>query len=143
MNHAPTFVLVGHCWADRIGLRSAVKRAVRSARIERADDLPALRNYLGSGAVLLINRVLGGGFDPGSGVELIRLLAETGDAERAILISNHGDAQDEAVAAGAQPGFGKSQLRDQATEQLLRQAATCVSRSAPARPYTGEARAER
>ncbi len=123
MSDAPTFVLVGHCWADRIGLRSAVKRAVRSARIERADDLPALRNHLGSGAVLLINRVLGGGFDTGSGVELIRLLAETGDAESAILISNHANAQDEAAAAGAQPGFGKSQLRDQATEQLLRQAA--------------------
>ena len=127
MSHAPMFVLVGHCWADRIGLRSAVKRAVAGARIERAQDFPALRSHLGSGPVLLINRVLGGGFDTGSGVELIRLLAETGDAEKAILISNHADAQDEAVAAGAQSGFGKSQLRDQATEQLLRQAAGLVA----------------
>ena len=39
-----------------------------------------------------------------------------------MLISNLADAQAEAVAAGAQTGFGKSQLRDQATEQLLRQA---------------------
>ncbi len=123
MSHTPTFVLVGHCWADRIGLRSAVKRAVRGARIERAEDLSALRSHLGSGAVLLINRVLGGGFDTGNGVELIQLLAETGDAGSAILISNHPDAQDEAVAAGAQPGFGKSQLRDPATEALIRQAA--------------------
>ncbi|MEE8458422.1 MAG: hypothetical protein V3S08_01035 [Phycisphaerales bacterium] len=123
MSHEPTFVLVGHCWADRIGLRSAVKRAVRGARIERAQDLPALRSHLGDGAVLLINRVLGGGFDTGSGVELIQLLAETGDAGSAILISNHADAQDQAVAAGAQPGFGKSQLRDQSTEAMLRQAA--------------------
>ncbi len=123
MSDAPTFVLVGHCWADRIGLRSAVKRAVRGARIERADDLPALRSRLGRGDVLLINRVLGDGFETGSGVELIRLLAETGDAESAMLISDHANAQDEAVAAGAQTGFGKSQLRDQATAQLLRHAA--------------------
>ena len=123
MSDAPTFVLVGHCWADRIGLRSAVKRAVRGARIERADDTPALRSRLGRRDVLLINRVLGDGFETGSGVELIRLLAETGDAESAMLISDHADAQDEAVAAGAQTGFGKSQLRDQATAQLLRHAA--------------------
>ena len=123
MTHKPTFVLVGHCWADRMGLRSAVKRAVQGAHIERAEDLSALRSHLGSGAVLLINRVLGGGFETDSGVELIRLLAETGDADSAILITNYPDAQDEAVAAGAQPGFGKSQLRDPATEQLLRHAA--------------------
>ena len=123
MSHAPTFVLVGHCWADRIGLRSAVKRAVRGARIERAEDLSALRSHLGGGAVLLINRVLGGGFDTGDGVELIRQLAETGDAESAILISDYPDAQEQAAAAGALPGFGKSQLRDSATEALLRQAA--------------------
>ncbi len=124
MSHAPTFVLVGHCWADRIGLRSAVKRAVRGARIERADDMPMLRAHLAGGAVLLINRVLGGGFDTDSGVELIRLLAETGDADSAMLVSNHTDAQGEAVAAGARIGFGKSQLRDRATEQLLRHAAS-------------------
>jgi len=127
MSNTPTFVLVGHCWADRMGLRSAVKRAVRGARIERADDLSALRSHLGSGAVLLINRVLGGGFDTDNGVDLIRQLAETGDAESAILISNYPESQDEAVAAGAQPGFGKSQLRDQATGQLLRQAAGLVA----------------
>lgn len=123
MSHAPTFALVGHCWSDRIALRSAVKRAVPGARIERADDMPAVRTHLDRGAVLLINRVLGGGFDTGSGVELIRLLAETGDAESAMLISNHTDSQAEAAALGAQPGFGKSQLREPATEQLIRRAA--------------------
>jgi hypothetical protein len=127
MSQMPTFVLVGHCWADRMGLRSVVKRAVRGARIERADDLSALRSYLGGGAVLLINRELGGGFDTGNGVELIRQLAETGDAESAILISNYPDAQEQAAAAGALPGFGKSQLRDPATEQLLRRAAGLVA----------------
>ncbi len=138
MSHAPTFVLVGHCWADRIGLKSAVKRAVRGARVEKADTMAALQTYLDGGVVLLVNRVLGGGFRTGNGVELIRDLARDGNTMSAILISNHADAQAEAEAAGALPGFGKSQLGDSAVADLLCRAAEAtvtVSRSAPGHPY--------
>ena len=117
------FVLVGHCWADRFGLKAAVKRAVPGARIEKANDMGTLRAHLDSGTVLLVNRVLDGGFETDSGVELIRLLAGTGDLPAAILISNHLDAQADAEAAGALPGFGKSQLGDEAALDLIRRAA--------------------
>ena len=36
-----------------------------------------------------------------------------------ILISNYDDAQAEAVAAGAEPGFGKAQLSAPATREIL------------------------
>ena len=123
MTDGAIFVLVGHCWADRFGLKAAVKRAVPGARIEKANDMNALRANLDAGAVLLVNRVLDGRFETGSGVELIQLLAGTGDLPAAILISNHDDAQADAEAAGALPGFGKSQLGDEAAINLLRRAA--------------------
>ena len=127
MSHGPTFVLVGHCWADRIGLKSAVKRAVRGARFEKADTMAVLQTHLDAGAVLLVNRVLGGGFGTGNGVELIRDLARDGITSPMILVSNHADAQAEAVAAGALPGFGKSQLGDSAVADLLGSAAEAAA----------------
>ena len=123
MTDGAVFVLVGHCWADRLGLKSAVKRAVPGARVEKANDMRALRAHLDRDAVLLVNRVLDGGFETGSGVDLIRHLAATGDAPAAVLISDHADAQVDAEVAGALPGFGKSQLRDETALDRLRRAA--------------------
>ena len=131
MSHGPTFVLVGHCWADRIGLRSAVKRAVPGARVERANTMSALRKHLDGGAVVLVNRVLGGGFRTGNGVDLIQDLAREENPPAMILISNHADAQAEAQAAGALPGFGKSQLGDSAIADLLGGAADATVPSTP------------
>jgi hypothetical protein len=98
-----TFVLVGHCWADRMSLKSAIRRAVPGAVIARAHDMSALREHLDSDAVLLVNRELDGRFDTGDGVELI--------------------PQADAVAAGARPGFGKAQLHDDLTVRRLREVA--------------------
>jgi hypothetical protein len=117
-----TFVLIGHCWADRMSLKSAIRRAVPGAAIARAHDMAALREHLDTGAVLLVNRVLGGRFETPDGVELIRSLSGGDDPPRAILVSDNAEAQAEAVAAGARPGFGKSRLRDELTVQRLREA---------------------
>lgn len=127
MSHKTTFVLVGHCWADRMGLKSAVKRAVRGARLERADTMAAVKAHLDGGTVLLVNRVLGGGFGTGDGVELIRELARDGNTSPMILVSNYADAQSEAVAAGALPGFGKSELGDSAVADRLCSAAEAAA----------------
>jgi hypothetical protein len=118
-----TFVLVGHCWADRMSLKSAIRRAVPGAVIAGAHDMSALREHLDSGAVLLVNRVLDGRFDADDGVELIRELNAGDDPPRALLVSNHTDAQADAVAAGARPGFGKTQLHDDLTVRRLREVA--------------------
>ena len=123
MSAEKTFVLVGHCWADRMSLKSAIRRAVPGAVIARVHDMSALREHLDSGAVLLVNRVLGGRFEAGDGVELIRKLNAGDDPPRALLVSDHADAQADAVAAGARPGFGKAQLHDDLTVRRLREAA--------------------
>jgi CheY-like chemotaxis protein len=61
-------------------------------------------------ALVLVNRV----FDAGgsSGLDLIRQIKADEELRRVpvMLVSNHDDAQAEAVEAGAAPGFGKAQL---------------------------------
>jgi CheY-like chemotaxis protein len=61
-------------------------------------------------ALVLVNRVLDA--DGSSGLDLIRQIKadEQLRAMPVMLVSNHDDAQAEAVEAGAAPGFGKAQL---------------------------------
>jgi len=118
--HVPTFVLVGHCGADSYSIANAVKRAVPEAEIAHAADLATARKHAESGAILLVNRVLDTGFGTDSGVELIAALANREPRPTLALVSNFVDAQQAAVAAGAQPGFGKSDLGFPKTTELLR-----------------------
>lgn len=129
MASATTFVLVGHCGADSYSLTHAVSRAVPGAKVISADDAASLDRALASPAVLLVNRVLDGHFATGSGVDLIATLASRNPKPTMLLISNYADAQAAAVAAGAAPGFGKSQLGLPATVDLLRTLASSVSES--------------
>lgn len=119
----PTFILIGHCGADRHLLKNAINRAVPGSTIEFAADHATLRQHLDSAPILLINRVLDGGFETDSGVELISTLAKSEPKARMLLISNHDDAQQQAVAAGALPGFGKRDVNSPRTAELLRSAA--------------------
>jgi hypothetical protein len=73
--------------------------------------------------LLLVNRVLEPGFDTESGVELIPLLRKKYPAARLLLVSNYPDAQAQAVAAGALPGFGKKDIGTPALTVLLQEAA--------------------
>ncbi len=120
MKAAATFVLVGHCGADSYGLSRAVSRAVKDAAVVSADNEQTLARHIEGGGVLLINRVLDGGFATESGVDLIASLAAHEPKPAMILISNYADAQDAAVAAGAQRGFGKSELGSPRVDQLLK-----------------------
>ncbi|MEM7228197.1 MAG: hypothetical protein AAF432_05200 [Planctomycetota bacterium] len=119
--------LVGHCGPDTFMLRSAITRAVPDAAIELVNDGDALQDHISRGAVLLVNRELDGHFSTRSGIELIAIVAEQHPASVAMLVSNFEDAQADAVAAGALPGFGKSQLYDELTTERLRSAAMSAS----------------
>lgn len=119
-------VLVGHCGPDAHMLRSAISRAVPHVTVAHANDERRLDEHVSPDALLLINRVLDGGFCCDSGVGLIELLARREDAPAMMLVSNFADAQDSAVAAGAMRGFGKTQLYNDATAELLRQAICCA-----------------
>jgi DNA-binding response OmpR family regulator len=71
--------------------------------------------------LVLVNRVLDA--DGSSGLELIRQLLASKDmpAPPVMLVSNYEDAQRDAVAAGAAPGFGKAQLDDPNVLERLRE----------------------
>lgn len=116
-------VLVGHCGPDMFMLRGAVKRALPGATIQSADDAAQLAGLLQPGVLLLVNRVLDGGFETESGIELIRSLVHRHPGIRAMLISNYPEAQQQAVEAGACPGFGKRDINSENTVTLLRAAA--------------------
>ena len=115
MSESPVVVaLVGHCGADASFLKRFVSRVDGHASVIRVGDERSLRDAVESAGVMLVNRVLDGSFATSSGVELIRMLsAARGDAARPalLLVSNYADARGEAEAAGAMPGFGKSDLR--------------------------------
>jgi len=112
-------ILVGHCGPDAWALKSAVRSAVPEAEIRSIDDEASLAEAAREADLLLVNRVLDGRFSTGGGIELIRTLASNGSAARLMLVSNYEDAQAEALAAGARPGFGKTQLYDPATRDRL------------------------
>ena len=111
---------VGQCWADHGGITQTLRKAF-GAEVVPADGadaaLEALR--LGGYALVLVNRVFDA--DGSSGVDLVRRIKS--DAALAsvpvVLVSNYDEAQKEAEAAGAVPGFGKASLgRPQMLERL-------------------------
>ncbi len=120
---AKTVVLVGHCLPDRFMLKGSVARFVPGVAIEVANDEKTLAAHLHGDCVLLVNRVLDGRFETGCGIELIARVVRGDDPPVAILVSNFEDAQAEAVAAGARPGFGKRDLYAETTGAMLREAA--------------------
>ncbi len=119
MSNPKTVVLVGHCGPDMFMLKTAVGRALPEATIVSVNDVDALGEYRTPEALLLVNRELDGRFHSQSGIDLISEIAQQEDGPLAMLISDLEDAQSQAVAAGAKPGFGKSQLYDKSTTDIL------------------------
>ena len=68
--------------------------------------------------LVLVNRVLAATGD--SGIDTIRELRAAGNTLPIALVSDREDAQQEAVEAGAQHGFGKADLQEQATIDLVK-----------------------
>ena len=122
MSDAKRILLVGHCLPDRYLLARAIKKASPDVEIQNVNTDEALASGLAGADALLVNRVLDGRFERQSGIELIRSLLANGDAKAAMLISNYEDAQREAEAAGAHPGFGKSELGRESTRDRIRAA---------------------
>lgn len=121
MPDGPRIILVGHCGPDAYSLRSAVARAVPGAAVTFANDDAELRAALPTADLLLINRLLEGNYAFSTGVELLRAIAAAGSSGKpaAMLISNYADAQAEAAAAGASPGFGKRDLYSDETRARI------------------------
>lgn len=125
-------VLVGHCGADALMLEETVKHALGAGvKVARANTSKELGRYASPQALMLVNRVPDGRFDAGGGIEIIRALTSQPDPPTVMLISNYPDAQEQAIQAGAQRGFGKADMDDPATVAVLRQAASGRIASSP------------
>jgi len=114
---------VGQCSFDHGTISRFLRQnfGVQVDEAETADDaLSALRSE--PYALVLVNRVFD--TDGSSGIDLIRALkADPALSDVAVmLVSNYPDAQAQAIDLGALEGFGKAQLRDQATGEKLKQA---------------------
>ncbi len=112
----------GQCAADRYGIERLVRGALAAevTSVNTAHEaLDALRR--GGYALVLVNRVPAYG---GSGLELIaRLKSDPALGHIPVmLVSDLADAQREAEALGAVPGFGKAQLSSPATRRRLEDA---------------------
>jgi len=111
---------VGNCSLDHGSIRRLVEESFDAevVRARRADDaLRALRH--GPFGLVLVNRQFAR--TAALGLDLIRQIKADPQlaAIPVMLLSNYADAQQEAVAAGAEPGFGKADLDDEETRQRL------------------------
>ncbi|MCK4872156.1 MAG: hypothetical protein KAS72_05490 [Phycisphaerales bacterium] len=119
---AKTIALVGHCGPDVFMLKTTAHRAVPDAEVVLINDQAVLDAQLAELSLLLVNRELDGSFPITLGIDLIRTVTGRQDGPGAILVSNFVDAQVEAEEAGAQPGFGKNTLFEDATLERIRSA---------------------
>jgi CheY-like chemotaxis protein len=110
---------VGQCDPDHASIRRVVQDCgYQVTRVHTGDDAKKL---LGQGgvALVLVNRILDR--DGSDGMALIRELIAIGGAP-IMLVSNYPEYQQQAVAMGALPGFGKASLREATTSELLKNA---------------------
>ncbi len=99
-------------------LRSAIRSLVPDAEVVMVDDEASLKDQLASADLALVNRVLDGRFESDDGIGLIASLSPQAGA-KLMLVSNFADAQSRAEAAGALPGFGKSDMRSEETRRRI------------------------
>ena len=107
----PRVLSVGQCGVDHSAISRFLKDAVGAETTPAATAKEAVDAVRSGGYdLVLVNRVFDR--DGGSGLDLIRdLKADPSTAEvPVILVSNYEDAQQQAAAVGALPGFGKAEL---------------------------------
>jgi CheY-like chemotaxis protein len=102
---------VGQCGADHAAIARTIRQQFQ-AEVVAADSAEAALAQLRQGGfdLVFVNRVFDA--DGMSGMELIQQIQADEQLRytRMMLVSNYEDAQREAVAAGALPGFGKAAL---------------------------------
>ena len=111
---------VGQCGADHTVIRRLVEGHFQ-AEVTPADDLEDALVQLRGGRfdLVLVNRRLDANGD--DGLEVIRRIKSDAllTSIPLMLVSNYADYQEQAVAAGAEMGFGKAELAAPQTRELL------------------------
>ena len=118
-----TVISVGQCGYDNSRIRSLIRSIDSTVEIKETDSHQETMEVLASldeAALVLVNRVFD--MDGASGMELISQLKSKESEFAAIpvmLVSNYEKSQAEAIANGAIPGFGKSELQSVETRQKI------------------------
>ena len=111
---------VGNCAADHAAIRSLIERGF-DATVTRAhgehDSLAVLRSERFD--LVLVNRLLDRG---GEGMQVISRIKNDPDLARVpvMLVTDYPEHQRAAVEAGAEHGFGKSELQTPQTREKLK-----------------------
>ena len=118
-----TVISVGQCGYDNSRIRSLIRSIDSTVEIKETDshqETMEVLTSLGEAALVLVNRVFD--MDGASGMEFISQL-KSKESEFAgipvMLVSNYEKSQAEAIANGAIPGFGKSELQSVETRQKM------------------------
>ena len=118
-----TVISVGQCGYDNSRIRSLIRSIDSTVEIKETDshqETMEVLASLGEAALVLVNRVFD--MDGASGMGLISQL-KSKESEFAgipvMLVSNYEKSQAEAIANGAIPGFGKSELQSVETRQKI------------------------
>ena len=111
---------VGQCQPDHLDIRRMIESAF-DARVESSADAIGAMQVLCEQKVdlVLVNRILDATLH--EGVELVKQMQAHESLRHTpiMMISNFETAQQEAIAAGAAPGFGKADLEEETTRKLL------------------------
>jgi two-component system, chemotaxis family, chemotaxis protein CheY len=114
---------VGQCGPDQ-GMIARVLRKDHGAEVASVDSADEAIKSLRARSyqLVLVNRIFDA--DGASGLELIRAIKADPKLSGVpvMLVSNFADAQKEAEALGALPGFGKAQITSPATRERLQDA---------------------
>jgi DNA-binding NarL/FixJ family response regulator len=114
---------VGQCGIDGPRLRRLLTSELH-ATVDRADTKEQALAYAAKHpySLVLVNRILN--VDRSPGLDVIAALKTSHPDLKTMLVSDKPDAQQQAAALGALPGFGKSNLESDDTVNLLRNALT-------------------
>jgi CheY-like chemotaxis protein len=111
---------VGNCDADHAQIRAVIESEFPAEVVRCHGMQDALKQLRASPFhLVLVNRILDR--DQSRGLEVIaQIKAEQGlAATPCMLLSNYTEHQQAAISAGAEPGFGKAELRAAATRERL------------------------
>ena len=111
---------VGQCSADHGAIRYLLDKHF-GAEVVQAHSAREAMEHLRSGRfdLVLVNRQLDA--DGSAGLDIVRAIKSDGalSTTPVMLVTNYADVAAEAVAAGAEPGFGKSRLTAPETVERL------------------------
>src|SRR3954465_8970862 len=112
---------VGQCQPDHAAIRWLIEREL-GAQVVQTHGLDDTLAQLHSGPfdLVLVNRKLDA--DYSDGLDIIKAIKADPQlsATPVMLVTNYPEHQQTAIAAGAEPGFGKQQLQLDATREKLK-----------------------